>query len=140
MSMPSAASSFAMSWMDGKVDGYPTSAAQQQRDYVTRLMPPTAEVGLRWQRAGGKYWAEALCDAADKADRLSADDKRDTQRIPPGGTPGYAVCNLRAGSRITRSLDLTVALENIFDQDYRIHRSGINEPGRNLVLTASYRF
>jgi hemoglobin/transferrin/lactoferrin receptor protein len=33
-----------------------------------------------------------------------------------------------------------VALENVLDQDYRIHGSGINEPGRNLVLTAAYRF
>jgi hemoglobin/transferrin/lactoferrin receptor protein len=128
------------SWMDGRVDAYPTSAPEVQREYITRLMPPTAEVGLRWQRANGKYWAEALCDAADKADKLSADDQRDTQRIPPGGTPGYAVFTARGGSRITKNLELTLAVENLLDEDYRIHGSGVNEPGRNYVLAADYRF
>jgi hemoglobin/transferrin/lactoferrin receptor protein len=127
-------------WMDGEVDAYPTSTAAKQRDTISRLMPPTAEAGLRWTREDGKYWAEVSGKAAAKADQLSADDKRDTQRIPPGGTPGYAVCNLRTGSKVTKSLDLTVALENVLDEDYRIHGSGVNEPGRNLVLTAAYRF
>ncbi len=127
-------------WMDGEVDAYPTSATVEQRDYVSRLMPFTTQVGVRWQQATGRYWAEISSDIAARADRLSADDKRDTQRVPPGGTPGYAVCNLRTGSRIGKQLDVALALENVFDEDYRIHGSGINEPGRNLVLTANYTF
>ena len=70
------------------MDSYPTSAPAKQRDTITRLMPPTAQVGVRAQTGNAKYWAEGVCDAAEKADKLSADDKRDTQRIPPGGTPG----------------------------------------------------
>ena len=31
---------------------------------------------------------------------------------------------------------MTLGLENIFNRDYRIHGSGVNEPGRNLVFTA----
>jgi hemoglobin/transferrin/lactoferrin receptor protein len=126
--------------MDGEVDAYPTSAPVQQRDYVSRLMPFTTQVGVRWQQASGRYWAEVSGDIAARADRLSADDKRDTQRIPPGGTPGHAVCNVRTGARITRQLDVAVALENVLDEDYRIHGSGVNEPGRNVVLTLAYDF
>jgi hemoglobin/transferrin/lactoferrin receptor protein len=77
---------------------------------------------------------------AAKADKLSADDKRDTQRIPPGGTPGYAVYHLRGGVRVTKNLNVALGLENIFDDDYRVHGSGVNEPGRNLILTASCAF
>ena len=77
---------------------------------------------------------------AEKADRLSADDERDTQRIPPGGTPGYAVLTLRGGTTVLEGLDLTLALENVADEDYRIHGSGVNEPGRNLVLQAEWTF
>ena len=87
-----------------------------------------------------KYWVEGVCDAVDKADRLSADDVRDTQRIPPGGTPGYAVFGLRVGSQVTSSLALSLAVENLFNEDYRIHDSGCNEPGRNFVLTGRYAF
>jgi hemoglobin/transferrin/lactoferrin receptor protein len=128
------------SWMEGEVDAYPTSKDIKQRDYLTRLMPPTAQVGVRAQTDRAKYWVEGLCDAASKADRLSADDQRDTQRIPPGGTPGYAVLGIRVGSQITPALAMSLALENIMDTDYRIHGSGCNEPGRNVVLTGRYTF
>ena len=103
-------------------------------------MPPTAEVGLRWQSDAAKYWCELVGNAAAKADKLSADDVRDTQRIPPGGTPGYAVCHVRTGTRINDTLLLGLSVENIFDKDYRIHGSGVNEPGRNVILTASLDF
>ncbi len=127
-------------WMDGEVEAYPTSSPATSRDTITRLMPPTAQLGVRCQTDSAKYWIEGVCDAADKADKLSAEDRRDTQRIPPGGTPGYAVFGARAGTQVTRDLALTVGVENIFDKDYRIHGSGVNEPGRNFILTANYAF
>jgi hemoglobin/transferrin/lactoferrin receptor protein len=127
-------------WMDGKVDTYPTSSAEKDKDHISRLMPPSTEIGIRWQTENSKYWVEAICDLAAKADKLSVEDERDIQRIPPNGTPGYAVYTARAGSKITDNLALTVAVENILDEDYRIHGSGVNEPGRNFVLTANYLF
>lgn len=127
-------------WMEGEVDGYPTSAPVKQREPLSRVMPATGRLALRWQPANSKYWVEAEVEAADKADRLSSGDKRDTQRIPPGGTPAYAVATLRGGAQVTRAFSLTAALENITDEDYRIHGSGINEPGRHLVVSARYDF
>jgi hemoglobin/transferrin/lactoferrin receptor protein len=127
-------------WMDGQVDAYPKSTTKEERDYISRLMPPTAEVGLRWRENSGRYWIELVSDMAARADKLSADDERDTQRIPPGGTPGYAVFHARVGTALVKNLDVVLSLENIFNEDYRIHGSGVNEPGRNLVLTAAYTF
>jgi len=127
-------------WMDGKVDAYPTSDARRERDYMSRLMPPTAEAALRWESEGARCWCALVGDLVDKADKLSADDKRDTQRIPPGGTPAYAVCHVRAGTQLTRALALSVAVENVFDADYRVHGSGVNEPGRNVIFTAACTF
>ena len=77
---------------------------------------------------------------AAKADRLSTRDKKDTQRIPPGGTPGYAVFDINGVWNITDDLGLSLSLENILDKDYRIHGSGVNEPGRNFIATAIWRF
>lgn len=128
------------SWMEGKVDAYPASDPVVVRDSISRLMPLTGQAAVRWQPAGRPYWLEAVVDAAEKADRLSADDERDTQRIPPGGTPGYAVLTLRGGTTVLGGLDLTLALENVADEDYRIHGSGVNEPGRNLVVQAEWTF
>jgi hemoglobin/transferrin/lactoferrin receptor protein len=128
------------SLQNGKVKSYPTSSATRQEEYITRLMPPTAQAGLRWQTDDAKCWCEVLGDAAAKADKLSEADRRDTQRIPPGGTPGYVVYQARTGAQVTKRLALAVAVENIFDEDYRIHGSGVNEPGRNLMFTASCEF
>ena len=123
-----------------KVDAYPTSEPVAVRDYISRLMPLTGQAAVRWQPMGQPFWLEAVVDAAEKATRLSADDKRDGQRIPPGGTPGYAVLTLRGGMTVRDDLRLTVALENVADEDYRIHGSGVNEPGRNLVVQAEWTF
>jgi hemoglobin/transferrin/lactoferrin receptor protein len=131
---------FTASWMDGEVDAYPTSDAVQERDTISRLMPPSGQAGLRWQREDKKYWWQLESDLANKADQLSADDKRDTQRIPPGGTPGYVVFHARAGATVCRNLALSLGVENLLDEDYRIHGSGVNEPGRNVILSAACKF
>ncbi len=127
-------------WMEGKAETYPTSEPIRVEDDLSRVMPLTGRLALRWQPAGKAYWVEGVVDAADKADRLSADDARDTQRIPPGGTPGYVVGTLRGGVQATDALAVTLALENLADEDYRIHGSGVNEPGRLLVVSAELRF
>jgi hemoglobin/transferrin/lactoferrin receptor protein len=127
-------------WMEGKVDAYPTSAPERAKDDLSRVMPLTGRLALRWQPAGKAYWLEGVVDAADKADRLSAADARDTQRIPPGGTPAYVVGSLRGGLRANDALAFTLAVENLADADYRIHGSGVNEPGRQLVFSAELTF
>lgn len=129
----------AFTWMEGKVDGYPTATSGRQRDYITRLMPPTGRFGLRYEPSR-RSWTEVACSVAGRASRLSLRDQADTSRIPSGGTPGYAVFDLRAGMRVTADLTLSAAIENVADAAYRIHGSGINEPGRNLVLTMGWVF
>jgi outer membrane receptor protein involved in Fe transport len=50
------------------------------------------------------------------------------------------VVNLRAGWRVSPHVIIAGVLENVTDKDYRIHGSGLNEPGRNLVLTTELKF
>ncbi len=129
-----------LTWMDGKTEDYPTADAMAVREPLTRLMPLTGRAGLNWTSPAKRYWAEASVIHAAKADKLSSADRADTSRIPPGGTPAYTVGNLRAGWACTPDLRVTAAIENVTDEDYRIHGSGINEPGRNLVLAADWGF
>jgi len=127
-------------WMEGEAEQYPTNTVVKVSEPISRLMPATGNLCLHWEHPKGKFWAEAVTTLAAKQDQLSSEDKRDTQRIPPGGTPGYVVLTVRGGWRITPNVSLTVAAENLTDKDYRIHGSGVNEPGRNIVATLSAKF
>jgi hemoglobin/transferrin/lactoferrin receptor protein len=127
-----------VSWMKGSLKSFPTAAPVLVKEPVSRLMPATFVGTLRWQ--DGPWWIAATTTLAECADRLNTQDRVDIERIPPGGTPGYAVAGLRAGWKWRRHLTLSAALENLTDEDYRIHGSGLNEPGRNLVLMARMDF
>lgn len=127
-------------WMEGEVDTFPTAAPNQVREPIDRLMPAMGQIGLRWDAPKRDVWLEGLVTLAADADRLSTRDEADTDRIPAGGTPGYAVLTLRSGWRIDENFTLTAALENLTDENYRVHGSGVNEPGINLILGLEYKF
>ncbi|MEE2888573.1 MAG: TonB-dependent receptor [Planctomycetota bacterium] len=119
---------------DGKVTNFGSSTAALSETYLTRLMPLTMQAGLRWEPAATPVWAETVVVHAEKADKLSFNDRRDTRRIPGGGTPSYTVWHLRAGWYVSDSTTFNLLLENVTDADYRVHGSGLNRPGRNLIL------
>ncbi len=127
-------------WLDGQVETFPTPAPMAAMEPIDRRMPTTGRVGLRWDDPAGRCWAEAEAVFADDADDLSTRDARDRSRIPPGGTPGYGVVSLRGGYRVSENVDLTLAIENITNEDYRIHGSGLNEPGRNFIFGLEVSF
>ena len=47
-------------------------------------------------------------------------------------TPGFASVNVRAGLSLTDYLDVTLALVNALDRNYRVHGSGVDAPGRSF--------
>lgn len=75
---------------------------------------------------------------AAKQNRLAQGDKEDN-RIPAGGTPGWKIINLYAGNQ-WKCFDFNLGLQNIFNEDYRTHGSGINGVGRSGWLSASFNF
>lgn len=126
-------------WMNGEIQQYPLSVSSPVTDNVDMMMPATFNAGLHWQAPGGRWSAEGVMIAAARQDKLSLGDKLDTQRIPPGGTPGYSVFNLRGRWQATATLSLSLAVDNITDRDFRVHGSGVNEPGRNVIASFSWK-
>ncbi len=122
-----------LTWLRGEVDTFPDAA--RAREPLDRQMPPQLYLGGRWQHPQDRMWFEALLSIVEEQDRLSSRDRADTDRIPVGGTPGYSYFTLRGGWRIQNDWRLSIAAENILDENYRTHGSGLNEPGRNLVLS-----
>ena len=124
--------------IDGEGDAFPAGAAAQPvTEPLDVLMPTMWRLGARWTGADEQWRLEALVEHADEQDELSTRDKQDVQRIPPGGTPGYTVVSLRSEWRAAPQLTLSLAIDNLFNQDYRIHGSGLNEPGRNLIASVA---
>jgi iron complex outermembrane receptor protein/hemoglobin/transferrin/lactoferrin receptor protein len=114
-----------------------TSAAPYAERVPSSRIPPlngTAE--LRWRhRPTGVYLGSGLRWALAQT-RLAPQDLSDA-RIPPGGTPGYAVLDLRAGWRWREYAVVALVVENVFDAAYRVHGSSVNGPGLGVLLSVS---
>ena len=121
-------------WNEGKTES-PTTGEK----WISRQLPFTGSLALRWTHPNEKFWVEGRVYGAVTEDRVdAADQASDPQRIPTNGTPGYIVTSLRAGWQATEQLHLTAALENITDDDYRNHGSGQNEPGFGAIVGVKY--
>ncbi len=103
-----------------------------------RIPPLFGKLGARW-RASDRFGFEAYSLYASAQDRLSPRDAVDP-RINPNGTAGWATLNLRADWRIFEGMGVALRAENLADKRYREHGSGLDEPGRNFILTIDYRF
>ena len=123
-------------WQDGRTNTSAFIGGPIIDDEASRLAPLTGSLALRWTHPDRRFWVEGRVLAAAAQKNLSQGDRGDTQRIPIGGTPGYVTCMVHAGWQATDWLELTGGVENIFDEDYRNHGSGLNEPGLNGILAA----
>lgn len=75
---------------------------------------------------------------ASRQSRLAQGDK-DDNRISKGGTPSWQVVNFFAGYNY-KPVQIRVSIQNILNQDYRTHGSGINGVGRSLLISGAYVF
>jgi outer membrane receptor protein involved in Fe transport len=106
-----------------------------ENDEPMRRIPPlNGKLALQYSKS--KIFAEAEYLFAAKQDRLSQGDI-DDHRIPEGGTPGWNIFNLKAGYS-WKIISLNAGLQNIFNQAYRLHGSGIDGFGRSFWLTLQF--
>jgi iron complex outermembrane receptor protein/hemoglobin/transferrin/lactoferrin receptor protein len=117
----------------------PTAGAADYRPRVplSRVPPLNGTFEVLWRHARGVYAGLGLRWASAQT-RLSLADRSDA-RIPEGGTPGFAVLDLRAGYRWGRRFVAGFVLENLADSVYRYHGSSVNGPGRGVVLSVEGR-
>ncbi|MCE9635498.1 MAG: TonB-dependent receptor [Planctomycetes bacterium] len=126
-------------WQEGEVDQLRPSGATVRRP-LSRMMPVTGTIHATYHEGKSPWRMWVAGRFADKQDDLSLKDDTDSERIPAGGTPGYGVWSVGGSWSIDDYAVLSLALENVFDRDYRIHGSGTNELGRNLVLAIDVKF
>lgn len=103
---------------------------------VRRIPPLNGRIGVELRK--NAWYVRPESWFAARQDRLAAGDKSDN-RIPAGGTPGWKVLNIAAGYD-TRYILVNATVQNLFNEDYRTHGSGINGTGRSLWITLTGRF
>jgi hemoglobin/transferrin/lactoferrin receptor protein len=107
---------------------------------LARIPPAFGTVAARWSFKGkADAWLELQAQFAGDQRRLNPSDITDT-RIGPEGTDGFTVFHVRGGLSLIEHLRFTLALENIGDEAYKYHGSGVYRPGFQAVFSLEYEF
>jgi hemoglobin/transferrin/lactoferrin receptor protein len=105
------------------------------KDEPFRRIPPLfGNIAIRYHKKSHFITLQTL--VASKQDRLSSGDI-DDYRIPDGGTPGWFVVNIKGGYN-WKKIGVKLALNNLFNEAYRMHGSGMD--GLGIHLAGSIRF
>ena len=124
---------------------------------IRREPPLNGVIGIQWEPLNTQFWATLFVRAAADQRRLNRSDIRDPRiqgktRDPAevefdsngaavdAGTPRWWTLNVRCGAKLFDSTRLSLALENLLNQRYRPHGSGVNAPGFNVSLSLDNRF
>jgi len=110
-----------------------SAAGYVERVPLSRVPPLNGTAEVMYRHSLGWY-AGAAMRWATLQDRLANSDLSDA-RIPIGGTPGFAVFDVRAGYRLNPWLVLAVVGENLGDAAYRYHGSSVNGAGRSVLVS-----
>ncbi|PRP90842.1 Colicin I receptor precursor [Enhygromyxa salina] len=116
----------------GNLDSY------EEQLPLSRIPPLNGAVELTWYADFG-LWLGSAVRWAGAQTRLALADEADS-RIPTGGTPGFAVWDLRAGYRLDPLVLLSLVVENVIDSPYRYHGSSVNGATRSLNLSVEIGF
>jgi outer membrane receptor protein involved in Fe transport len=103
---------------------------------IRRIPPLFGRLALEYNLK--KWWINIEYLTAGKQERLSAGDI-DDNRIPTGGTPGWNIINMNT-SYTMQFVKADLSLQNLFNQDYRYHGSGVNGYGRSAFISLQISF
>jgi outer membrane receptor protein involved in Fe transport len=113
-------------WSEERVPGSPTEPGD-------RIPPLSGRLNFSYD-AGGDFRLDAWLRFAAEQDRLSSRDVRDI-RIDPNGTSGWGILGARGSWDVPGGWQFTLGVDNVFDKRYRVHGSGLDAPGRNLMVS-----
>ncbi len=120
-------------WTINSFTAYTFGKNSTKSEPLRRTPPLNGNTSVKY--ALNRYYFIAELGWASDQDRLAKGDQ-DDNRIPKGGTPGWKVWNTFAGYQYKR-LQIRLSLQNILNEDYRTHGSGINGVGRSVLSELS---
>jgi hemoglobin/transferrin/lactoferrin receptor protein len=104
---------------------------------MSRIPPLMGKISLKYTPVS-LLWFELFIRSAAKQGRLSSRDITDS-RIPDEGTPGWSTINLRSFWKLSRHFNFNFIFENLLDETYKEHGSGIYAPGWGVVFGIQYK-
>ncbi len=112
---------------------------------LPRIPPVHGVAALEFRRPRTVFtFVQLLFRWAGPQRLLAVEDAWDPTICPLGGpcsgTPGFYVLSLRSALRLSRQIQLSAAIDNISNESYRFHGSGVDGPGigARLGLDANY--
>ena len=115
---------------DDLINGQPLKSIYPDKVVATvgfRFLEDKLTVGGRWTYADAQ---NRVPDAVNPNDLV----------IDETPTPSYSLVDLFATYEVNENFSTALTLNNIFDEDYRIHRHEEKEPGFSAKLSATVRF
>ncbi len=106
----------------------------ENNEPMRRIPPLNGKLALRYSKY--RIFSELEYLLAAKQNRLSSGDI-DDHRIPEGGTPGWDILNFKAGYSWNK-ISFNAGLQNLFNQAYRIHGSGVDGFGRSVWMSLQF--
>jgi outer membrane receptor protein involved in Fe transport len=125
-------------WGDGANPAY-GGPQQPARVPLSRIPPLNGIAEAGWRSSKHGAYVVGVVRWARAQTRLAPQDGRDP-RIPLGGTPGYAVVDLRAGYELAPWVRAAAVFENLGNAAYRYHGSSVNGAGRGLLVELQLGF
>jgi outer membrane receptor protein involved in Fe transport len=132
-----------LSWTYGTQEGDNLDPDDPTEDEVPfqRLPPLFGELALRWDRPAPQrslHWAALAARFAGDQERLHPLDELDP-RIGADGTDGWLVFDVDWGGPLGAggASRWNAGIHNLLDENYRVHASGIDAPGFQLVFGLS---
>ena len=126
----------------------PVEGGGTVEDNISRANRLFGRVGLKLER-GPNYWALAQIRWHDDYDDVAthpSDSDADDIRLtvagnPDGGVPGYEVVDLHVGwTSDDERVAISIFVENIADETYRVPGSGTDGVGRSFGMTGKVAF
>jgi hemoglobin/transferrin/lactoferrin receptor protein len=104
-------------------------------------VPPTyGRVALKCQGIKWNADLSVLFNGWKRLAEYNLNGEDNLQYATSDGMPAWYTLNLRSSFQLKKQIQLQVALENIFNQNYRYFASGISASGRNFSLSLRAAF
>jgi hemoglobin/transferrin/lactoferrin receptor protein len=119
---------------------YALTSAFVREKPMDHIPPLFGRTSIQYQN--GRFQAEAfwLYHGWKRIKDYMADGEDNEQYATPEGMPAWVTTNLRTSIKLLPSVDLQLAVENIFDRNYRHFASGFSAAGRNFLVAVRGHF